>query len=822
MKHFYSVILASMVSVTSMAQTTVVNGVLKDSVRNETEPFATVRVFKSANMQKPVAMSLTDADGNIKQEIKGRGEYTITFNSVGKREIKRKLSLNGQPSISLGDVNTCDDANSLAAVEVVAQKPLVKMETDKMSYSVEDDVDAKASTVLDMLRKVPMVTVDGQDNITVNGSSSFKVYVNDKPSQMFKNNPGQIFKSMPASSVKSIEVVTNPGARYDAEGAGGILNIVMASENGKKQSLNGYNGSISAKGSNRGGGASAFISGQQGKFSYSANATYNYEQYKDSYISSHRTQADGSNIDYAQTSSVKNPFAMGDISIGYELDSMSNINANASFSYWNNKVKGDPYTTMYGGAYGNGFGYGTHMTQDIPSTSFDGSIDYQRYFNAKRTSYMILSYLFTSNPSKEDYYRYYYDVDSDVPLTLNDLRSKEKDNETEHTVQADFTTQLSDNHKLNYGAKFIYRRNSSDSKYYNIAADGTETIDPDNSINYCNTQRILAAYSEWDGSFGKMSAKTGLRYEHTFEKIDFADNKDQNYSKDYGTLVPNATLSFSPSQTSNLGLSYNMRISRPGISYLNPFVERTNPTSISYGNTNLEVEKSHNMKFVFNYFTSKVMVSANIGQSFCNNEIAQYSFVDNDDILNLTYGNIVKNRQTSLSLYFNWALHKNTRLTFSGSGSYVDMRSTQLDERNHGWQGNGYLGLQQTLPWKMQFGLGAFANSRSYNIQGYNGSMAMAFGTLSKDFCNEHLNLAINFVTPFTDRMEIKQYSHGSNFTNCTDVKIPIRKIGLTVTYKFGNTKKQFQQHQSNISNDFSNKQSGGQSIGGASMGGGM
>lgn len=115
----------------------------------------------------------------------------------------------------------------LRAVSVVASKPLIKMETDKMTYNVADDVEAKASTMLDMLRKVPMVVVDGQDNITVNGSSSFKVYVDGKPNPMFTNNASQIFKAMPATMVKSIEVVTNPGAKYDAEGTGGILNIVF-------------------------------------------------------------------------------------------------------------------------------------------------------------------------------------------------------------------------------------------------------------------------------------------------------------------------------------------------------------------------------------------------------------------------------------------------------------------------------------------------------------------------------------------------------------------------------------------------------------------
>ena len=111
----------------------------------------------------------------------------------------------------------------LQGVEVVKQKSLVKSDIDKITYDIENDPDSKSNTVIEMLRKVPMVTVDGEDNIQVNGSSSFKVYVNNKPNQMMSNNPKEVLKSMPASSIKKIEVITNPGPKYDAEGVGGIL-----------------------------------------------------------------------------------------------------------------------------------------------------------------------------------------------------------------------------------------------------------------------------------------------------------------------------------------------------------------------------------------------------------------------------------------------------------------------------------------------------------------------------------------------------------------------------------------------------------------------
>ena len=142
--------------------------------------------------------------------------------------------------VNLDSLDAVYDSLSIGEVSVTAAKPMVKMEADKMTYDVAADNDSKSSTVLDMLRKVPMVTVDGQDNITVNGSSAFKVYVDGKPNPMFSQNASQIFKMMPAAAVAKIEVITNPGAKYDAEGAVGVLNIVLAKQPGGVELIEEY------------------------------------------------------------------------------------------------------------------------------------------------------------------------------------------------------------------------------------------------------------------------------------------------------------------------------------------------------------------------------------------------------------------------------------------------------------------------------------------------------------------------------------------------------------------------------------------------------
>ena len=811
------------IAMTAHGQTSTISGELLDSLTHEGEPYATIRVYKGKKSETPVAMSVTGQDGKFSQKVTGQGSYLVSFTSMGRKEILRKVQLTATGGIiNLGKLLVLDDTKQLQGVEVVAQKPLVKMETDKMTYDVQSDNDVKTNTVLDMLRKVPMVTVDGQDNITVNGQGSFKVYVDGKPNVMFSSNPSQIFKAMPASAVKSIEVVTNPGAKYDAEGVGGVLNIIMNSGDGKsKAKMNGYNGNVAFTLSNKGYRTTTFFSGQQGKLTYSANVMGTKIKSNGTETEMRRTSSDGSAMSYWQKGNTKINFSMANISLGYELDSMSNIGATFGLTGYKMKNDGHPMTTFSGGVYGTGFTYGNEMTMENKNTSFNGSVDYQRFFNKARTSSLTLSYLFTTSPAENNNRRIYDALPAGVTIPLKDLYSASKTRGTEHTVQIDFTTPLSKNQTLSTGLKFISHRNSSDSKFYDITG-GKEVYNAANSVDYKNTQSILAEYAEYSATMGKFGAKAGLRYEPTWEKVNFIVGSGADFKKNYGSLVPSASFTYNISGGVNLGLNYNMRISRPGVSYLNPYIDRSNPTVLSYGNPNLSVEKSHKVSLVFNYFTPKFMINMTLGEAFANNQIEQYSFM-NSGVLNTTYGNIVRSRWTNFTTFMNYAVTPKTRIMLNGGFDYGDIRSQQLGEYNHGWQASAFLGLQQTFPWKLNWSVFFGGLTKKYLLQGHNGGFNMFTSTLSKSFIKDKLNLSLMYFVPLTGKMHIKQYSHGANFENHMNITIPVQQVALTITWNFGNTKKQFQTHKSNISNDFQEKKNDQQMNGvGMGAGGGM
>ena len=804
------VMMMLMISAVMTAQTTV-KGVLTDENLGEAEPFATVRVFKHGKTDKPVAMFLTKEDGSFSQQVKGKGRYDIVFSSVGKEDLKQTITLNNQGTLDLGTLLIKENATMLKGVEIVAQKPLVKMDVDKMSYNVAEDEDAKSNTVLDMLRKVPMVTVDGQDNITVNGSSSFKVYVDGMPNVMFNSNPSMVFKSMPATAVKSIEVVTNPGAKYDAEGAGGVLNIIMNKQNPQAaQSMNGYNGTVRASGGNKSISGGAFISGQQGKLSYSANVMTTYSKPGTTDTEMEITQNNPNGTSQLMTSSnkVTIPFTMGNLTLGYQIDSVSALNVTASINSLNIKSNSNSTTTMGGGSYGKGFSYGSSTDMRNSRTSFSGSIDYQRFFNKERTQSLALTYQLNYSPSTVKSDNIFNTTSSIIDLTNRYSENKEKT--TDHTFQIDYTMPIATGQTLSFGTKLQLRNATSDAKYYKKGV-----YDPTSSMDYEYKNSILAGYGEYAGNFGKIGAKAGLRYEQTWQNVEYHLGNGDDFKKNYGSLVPSASLQYTIGQGSNLGLTYNMRISRPGITYLNPYVDKTNPTTRTYGNTDLDVEKNHNLALVYNMFTPKLMLNLNLHHNFTDNAIEQYSFYDAQNLLNTTYGNIVRRHQTGLNGYVNWLAAKNTRLFLNGALNYTDLRSNTLSQSNSGWSANAMIGLQQTLPADFKLSVYAMTSTKNYTLQGWSGGFNLITANISKSLLKDKLNLSLMGMMGLNKggNINIESHSQGKDFTSHTLTKVPLYGFTFTVSYTFGNSKRQAQQHTSRIQNDYIEQQSQGEMI---------
>ena len=687
----------------------------------------------------------------------------------------------------------------MEGVTVVAQRPIIKMETDKMTYDVEQDPDSKTDNMIEMLRKVPLVTVDAEENIEVNGSSKFKIYVNGKPNNMMSNNPKDVLRSMPASSIKRIEVITNPGAKYDAEGVTGILNIITQ---GKR--MQGYNLSLTSTARNTGVGGGLYTTVQKGKFTTTVNYNYNHFMQASSSEETERILS-GSEDNYRfllkGSAKPRGNVHNGSLEASYEIDTLQLISVSADMYNVDYKFNNRFATNMYSRSGAQTYGYDYGYSRNASFGWLGGNVDYQRSFH-KPDRLLTLSYRLSNSPSTTDLYTSYYDVVG----TVDNLKNRYSDNETssmEHTFQIDYTDPITKNQGIEVGAKYILRRNTSDGYQYTAPVGSENYIYIDSlSSEYAHNQDILAAYLSYNYKWRWLSAKTGARYEHTNQKIKYYLGDHSNFGVNFDDIVPSASVSFTLGEKDKLRLSYDMRLSRPGIEQLDPYVDRSVPTSISYGNSNLDTEKSHNFGLNYAHFTQKLYLSVTASHSFVNNSIERYDSLDVNEIMNSTYANIGQRRTTSLSTYFSWNPKTGTRIYSNNSLSYTHQVCDEMNLKNYGFTYNGSLGVQQTLFWDLRTSLNGGGSTKRYGLQGNSSGYLYYSLSLSRDFLKKKINVSIfgnNFLQP---RRTYNRSTKGVGFTTYSKSSYYQASYGISVSYRIGKLQASVKKARRTITND--------------------
>lgn len=785
----------------------VIKGQVVDSLTNETVPYATLSIALQNNPQKLLLLLACDIDGNFEASLKSAGKYILSMQSIGKKPAQKKFTLSaGKTTLNLGKLYMIDDNQRLDEVTVVAQKPLVKVEIDKLTYSLQDDPESQTNNTLDMLRKVPMITVDGNDEIQLQGSTNFKIYVNGKPSNMLSNNPSDVLKSMPASSVKDIEVITDPGAKYDAEGVGGIINIITT-----KNLFQGYTGTVRASASTLGRfGGGAYVSAKYGKFGITANYNYNYNNspWNESYSIREDYGTDsraGSVLNQSGRSKNQGPFQFGYLEGSYEIDSLNLITVGANLFRGDNTSKTEYAVEMLGR---NGsellpsYSYNRNSRSTSVFGSTDINVDYQ-HSTHKKGELLTLSYRFSQSPNNSESYTELLDV-VDYPLmsdypqwTINDAATNE------HTFQFDYTTPTWKNHTLEAGVKYIYRGSDSetDRRYYRDSIQDWESVYDANS-DFRHNQHIYSAYLGYAMKFGKLGTKFGVRGEGTSLNVKYAYDPSMNFKTNYFDVVPNLTLSYQITQAQQVRVGYNMRIRRPGIRYLNPYINDTDPLNISYGNPNLDSEKSHNIRLNYSIFTQKFNMNFSGNYRFVNNSIEQYTWVNDQGISETTYGNIGRTRSVGAFLYASYSPIAMLRIFTNAGMNYEKLQSTEGNLANDGFSGRVFAGAQLTLPKDFRIDLNGGYFSPRINLQGKSSSMYFTGISLNKSFFDKKLTVSLSCNNPFWKTIKMESNTADDTFNMKTVSYNHARDFRLSVSYRFGSLKDVIKKVKRGISND--------------------
>lgn len=672
--------------------------------------------------------------------------------------------------------DTIHRSMNLDDVVVTAQRVLVKTENDRISYDVTHDDDAKTNPLNEILRKVPFVTVEADGTIKVKGSTNFKIYKNGRPNQTFSSNAKELFKSLAASSVKRIEVITDPGAKYDAEGLVGILNIVMDSNS----NMRGITGNVNLNGGYGQGrnpyAASAFLTVQTGKLTFAPY--YGHAENQREWYENTRNLQYSNGTNYESHQRHRNPGAINyyGMEMSLEIDSLNLVNASGSgFSYGIN-VEGSERVRLYNPT-GTVYSYDRHQRDNRNEyNDLDFELSYQHLTHLKGES-LSFNYLFATTRSHNHGYMDYVDC-----INFSDYDSQYADNRTrynEHTFQLDYERPFGKHHSLDIGMKYNLRINESNNDLL-YSLDNFPTLSTHTEFRH--TTGIGAAYAEYKYFFDKLTVTGGLRYEFARIRAEYPDGTLEGFRKNMGNLAPSLRLSYRVNDANTLKFNYNLRLSRPGISYLNPHRSES-PTSVSFGNPDLNTSKVHNLSLGYTLVQPKLTLSLTLSGTYCDGGIASLHYLDGNRMVS-TYNNNGKIYGMNLMPYVQWKITPTTTLS-NNTGiywAYKENPGVALSAQHLGY--STYFRLAQDLPWLLKASMTAWFNDRSdFTIYSYDGFSSNYSFSLQRSFGHDDRWTAS--LRTYWQSNSATHYTQG-DYVGKELFSMRHFGVGMTVSYRFG------------------------------------
>jgi outer membrane receptor protein involved in Fe transport len=757
-----------------------ISGTVVDSITKKPLEYATVSIFRSGG-KAPINGVLTDEKGSFKLNNMPAGKYKITVTFIGYPSktfdpVETTLS---KPDNNMGTVILAPSAKSLSQVNVVGEKSIIETKIDKIVYNAEKDLTAQGGNATDVLRKVPLVAVDINGNVSLRGDQNVKVLINGKPSGAMSNNLADVLRSFPADQIKSIEVITSPSAKYDAEGTAGIINIITKSKN-----ISGVSGAISGGIGTRQNNGNANLNIKQNRLSVTGNfgGNFTWPQVTPTIFHSYN---DSLLITNDQTSlrKIKRYAYTGSGEVNYDFNNYNAIHSSIRFNQGGFKTDGNTdYRTI---TPTQNLAYSAINNTKTVFGGFDWIADYTHKFKQEGHE-IVISGEWSHSKTDVDYNNVFSAVNASQLAKNGGLNN-------EYTAQIDYTLPISKKVKMESGAKTISRIISSNSDFSKKTIAQTEYVyDPATSNVYDYNQHVYAGYSVFTFTLPKSwNMQTGVRVENTQIDGKSANTKLglQPFDNSYTTFVPSFALSKQFGGTQTFKLSYSKRIQRPSLQFLNPFVNQSNPQNITKGNPTLSPETAQTVELNYSTYIGTSVINASVYYKRTNNIIE--SIVSSAQVNTTTYANIGTNNSVGASFFGSVTPIKPLTFrtsanvyTYNGSatGAFASIQSSSGSYLQYNIFGSGALTL------KGGFTAETFAilNSPTRTIQGKNPSFGFIGFGMRKEIMKKKASIGINTLSPFKNAIDFNSEISSRHFVQTSKTAFPFRSVGLTFSYNFG------------------------------------
>ena len=788
---FFSLGIASAQQTPEKKEPTRIIGVAKDLKTGQPVGYATAALYK-AGTDVSTAGAVADGEGVFFITGFTTGTYELQLTFLGYETVKRTVNVNSLESdINLGEIGMSDEGVALQEVTVQGQRELIEERVDRTIYKAENDKTTAGGDATDVLRRVPMLSVDLDGNVSMRGSANILVLIDNRPSAIAASSIADALRQIPADEIKAVEVITSPSARFDAEGTSGVINIVTKKNNLQGMTLN-INSGAGLRGSNLGLQGSArkgkmgFSLGGFGRAGYNILGSFENQQITNG--------ASGNTTRTLQSADTKRQEIFGRYNFGvdYEIDKFNFITGAVNFGIRNSENWQENFMTQ---SFLNNV-LRAQQNREINtldnSNSVDVSLNYTKTFEKRGKELSFLT-LYSLNNRENSFTNTLFEADmEDVLSRLKNLNPSKNE---EFTVQVDYVNPINEKGTqiIEYGAKNILRKAYSDFAYFQAeGANGSfvELEDPTLSNEFSYDQNVTAGYLSYTLQFLKnYTLKPGLRYEYTTINADFKTEFEAEIPS-YGTLVPSLNASRKLKNGNMIKAAYNRRIQRPSLRFLNPNIEASNPQQLSQGNPTLDPELTDNYELGYSTFIKGTTLNFTGFYRNTTGSIQAIRDVRTDGIIFTSFENIGREQALGTNLFFN--VNINNKLSLNGGTDlYYSMLDNGLTDpqfaaQNEGWVVSGRMFGNYTLPKDWQIQVFTFARGRQVQLQGTSGGFAAYGLNFNKQLKEKRGSLgfgAENFLMKeFVIRNEIVTPTILQNSTN----RIQNLNFKINFTYRIG------------------------------------